>query len=525
MHTAVNSATADIGAKAGRAIQALAYRLAGSPHAIIIVFAVYFLLQTLIRLFLPTALRVDEAQQVLFQQWLAFGYDAQPPLYNWYQQIFFTLFGTNLFAVGAAKNLVLFLIFFFYIKAADLILSDRRLVAVAAFLLFVIPQVFWQAQRDLTHTTMLMLSITMLLYFAARLFRRPGTPGYVGIGLCIGMALLSKYNSLIILPAILTAAWLHPQGRERILDRRFLLSLAVAGALCVPHAVWLFHNLDLASEVTLSRMAENAPEGRWSQVAFGVWTFIGGALVIVCVPILLTGLSLLGLRSRGDGGPERSWYRFFRTYFIAITLIMLLIITTMTLTEIRDRWLLPLFLPLPLFIALWLEQKRISPSRFVPRLVPVALATMLVVPGALVASQPLMSLLGLRTSSNYDWQSFADSFRADEKVLPALIVTGDWRTGGNLRFLFQDTPVVTTTYDDFTPEIDVSAERPILLVQTTATEKFPGMLDWLQTNYDMTLDLPSIRSIDMPMYFPTKGQWLRFNYAVIRPADLRKAKP
>lgn len=514
-----------MGTRAGRAVQTLAYRLAGSPRAIIIVFAVYFLLQTLIRLFLPTALRVDEAQQVLFQQWLAFGYDAQPPLYNWYQQIFFRLFGTSLFAVGAAKNLVLFLIFFFYIKAAELILSDKRLVAVAAFLLFVIPQVFWQAQRDLTHTTMLMLSVAMLLYLTARLFRRPGTLGYVGIGLCIGMALLSKYNSLIILPAILMAVWLHPQGRERIPDRRFILSLALAFALCVPHAVWLFHNLDLASGVTLSRMAENAPDGRFFQVTFGVATFIGGALVIVCVPMLLTALSLLGLKPRGDGAPDRTWYRFFRTYFIAITLIMLLVIATMTLTEIRDRWLLPLFLPLPLFIALWLEQQRFSLARLVPRLVSVALATMLVVPGALIASQPLMSLLGLRTSSNYDWQSFADKFRADEKVAPALIVTGDWRTGGNLRFLFQDTPVVTTTYDDFTPPIDASGERPILLVQTTGKEKFPKMLEWLEKNYGLRLALPEIRSLDMPMYFPTEGEWLRFHYAVVRPVGLVAPKP
>lgn len=529
MQTVLKSAKTERSATAARSIRTFAYRLAESPNAIILLFAVYFLLQTAIRVFLPTALRVDEAQQVLFQQWLAFGYDAQPPLYNWYQQIFFALFGSSLLAIGAAKNLVLFLIFFFYIKTAELVLQDKRLVAVAAFLLFVIPQVFWQAQRDLTHTTMLMLSITMLLYVTARILRRPGTLGYLALGVCIGMALLSKYNSLIILPAILLAAWFHPQGRLRILDRRFLLSLAIAFVTCIPHAVWLFGNLDLASEITLQRMAENAPDGRLSQVAFGFVTFIGGALIIVCVPMLLTGLAMIGLTPRSggqDGQPtDRSLYRFFRSYFVAITLVMLLVISFVTLTEIRDRWLLPLFLPLPLYIALWLEQKRISLARFVPRLVPLGLAIMLIVPGALIAAQPLMSLLDLRTSSNYDWQAFADRLNAAGKGDPALIVTGDWRTGGNLRFLFQETPVVTTTYDDFTPKIDITQDQPILLVQTTGTDKFPGMLEWLETNYGLRLARPDIRSLDIPMYFPTEGEWLRFNYAIIRPSDFVKANP
>lgn len=529
MYTVETSARADTGARATRAMLTFAYRLAGSPRAVIIVFAGYFLLQAIIRLFLPTALRVDEAQQVLFQQWLAFGYDAQPPLYNWYQQIFFALFGSSLLALGAAKNLVLFLIFFFYVKTADLVLKDKRLVAVAALLLFVIPQVFWQAQRDLTHTTMLMLSIAMLLYVTALIFRRPSTPRYITLGLCIGMALLSKYNSLIILPAILAAVFVDPAGRARLLDRRMLLSLSIAFAVCIPHAFWLFDNLELASEITLERMAENAPEARLAQIAFGFATFIGGALVIVCVPVLLTGLSMIGLQSRPARQDEQpgglTAYRLIRTYFVAVTIVMLLVISTLTLTEIRDRWLLPLFMPLPLFIAVWLDQRRISLSRFVSRLISIGLVTMLVIPGALIASQPVMSWLGLRTSSNYDWRGFADRLRLDETLQPALIVTGDWRTGGNLRFLFQDTPVVTTTYDDFVPPTGFSAERPIVLVQTTGTDKFAEMLEWLDTNYGLRVTLPPIQSIDMPMYFPTEGEMLRFNYAILRPTDRVQAKP
>lgn len=498
----------------------LVYSLVTKPYALFGLFAAYFLLQTLIRTFLSPALRIDEAQQVLFDQWLAFGYDAQPPLYNWYQQILFSVFGISIAGIAIAKNLVLFLIFFFYIKTARLVLTDRRLVAVAAFALFVIPQVFWQAQRDLTHTTMLMLSVTLLLYLIVKVIQSASLSLYIGIGLCVGMAFLSKYNSLIILPAVLFSVWQHPVGRARILDRRFLVSVAIAAVLCVPHLLWLFDNLGLASDVTLQRMAEDAPRGRLLQIALGILTFIGGAAVISCVPVALIALSLRAGATPREPTGNRDWYRFFRTYFIAIGIIMLVLICVMTLTEIRDRWLLPLFMPLPLLATLWLEQSGFNLARFVSRFVPIGLVTMVLVPLAILVSLPLMALIGQRTSSNYDWKAFATWFETHETLSPALIVTGDWRTGGNLRFQFKDVPVVTITYGDFVPAIDVSDARPILLVQTTGTENFAEMQAWLARTYHFQVDISDIRSVEIPMYVPTRDETLRFNYALIRPADI-----
>ena len=152
MDTYKKSAVAPVDIKVEGTLRKFSVCLASNPNAVIVLFGAYFLLQIVIRQMAPQALRIDEAQQVLFAQWLALGYDAQPPLYNWYQQAIFTLFGTSMAAIALAKNLILFLIFSVYIKTAELVLENKRFVVVAAVALFVIPQVFWQAQRDLTHT-------------------------------------------------------------------------------------------------------------------------------------------------------------------------------------------------------------------------------------------------------------------------------------------------------------------------------------------------------------------------------------
>ena len=144
--------------KIAGALKRLLNSLAEKPNAVIALFGAYFLLQIIIRQFTPATLRVDEAQQVLFAQWLALGYDAQPPLYNWYQQAIFALFGMSMWTIAFAKNVILFLTFAVSIKTAELVLENKRFVAVSALALFIIPQVFWQAQRDLTHTAMLMLT-------------------------------------------------------------------------------------------------------------------------------------------------------------------------------------------------------------------------------------------------------------------------------------------------------------------------------------------------------------------------------
>ncbi|WP_082453343.1 glycosyltransferase family 39 protein [Rhizobium sp. Leaf262] len=493
--------------------------LADSPNAVIALFGAYFLLQIIIRQLVPAALRVDEAQQVLFAQWLALGYDAQPPLYNWYQQAIFTVFGTSMATVALAKNLILFLFFAVYVKIAELVLDNRRFVVVAAFTLFVIPQMFWQAQRDLTHTAMLMLTFALLLYGSIRLIQRPTLMGYILVGVAAGLGMLSKYNFALALPALLVAVWFHPQGRARLLDKRFMLTIAISVLVFLPHLFWLVHNLAFASEVTLQRMAEDAPDNRFLQVGRGLARFVAGSLIIAAVPALLLGLSAW----REQKLPRKTqsvWFRFFLHYFIAIAVLMAIVILTTTMTELRDRWLLPLLLPGPILAALYLERYVADLDRFVSRFLTIPLIMMALVPVALLVTHPLMASLGRTSNSNYDWEAFQRHIVEIEKLSPSVIVTPNWPTGGNLRFVFKDVPVATTIYDDYDPPFAISESHPALMVWVGNDLEVPQLSEWLEEQ--MKVELKDVKSsrLDLPMYYPVENKLMRVNYTIVRPDNI-----
>ena len=70
-------------------------RLAARPGSLYLLLAAYFTVNLLLRLAGPASLELDEGQQLYFAQWLAVGYDSQPPFYNWLQYWFVQLFGSS----------------------------------------------------------------------------------------------------------------------------------------------------------------------------------------------------------------------------------------------------------------------------------------------------------------------------------------------------------------------------------------------------------------------------------------------
>ncbi len=501
----------------------LSAALTQNPNTIIALFGIYYLIQIVVRLATPPALRIDEAQQVLFAQWLALGYDAQPPLYNWFQQALFGLFGTSLATLAIAKSIILLLIFAVYVRLADLVLKDKRLVLVAAFALFLSPQVFWQAQRDLTHTTMLMLTCTWLLYLTIRLIQKPSTTGYALVGLAVGLGMLSKYNFVLILPAILVAVWFHPEGRKRLLDKRLLLAIAISLLVFLPHAIWLLTNLQFASEVTLKRMAEEAPDSRFMQIVMGLARVLYGSIVTFIVPIVLLGLFLRKSRTSQPAPAQAPWLGFFARYFMTLALVLIAVILATTMTEVRDRWLVPLLMPLPIGLALLIEKSSFDRERLVQAILPTSLAAMIVLPLVLVLSVPVSALAGKTSRSNYDWQAFADHIRT-QGISPSLIVTPDWPTGGNMRFVFPQTTVATVIYDDFDPPFQVSNDHPVLFAWPGSGNDTAEMVAWIKEQIGVTLKDVSVKTYEGPMYYPVKGSLQVFSYATITPANFVEAQ-
>lgn len=122
-----------------------------------LVLGIHFGCHLLIRLAISDTLTLDEAEQVLVSQAFQWGYSGQPPLYAWLQHVLFLVLGRNLFALAFLKNGLLFLAYLFFWLSARRLWPDRReLTSLAVLSWLLIPQIVWEAQRDLSHSVMVL---------------------------------------------------------------------------------------------------------------------------------------------------------------------------------------------------------------------------------------------------------------------------------------------------------------------------------------------------------------------------------
>jgi 4-amino-4-deoxy-L-arabinose transferase-like glycosyltransferase len=485
--------------------------LVRKPEAVIWLLAGYFILGFIVRLILPHGMRVDESQQAFFSQWMVVGYDTQPPLFNWFQSAIVSVFGLSLATVAAAKSIVLFLLFATYYQLAKLVLEDRFFAVIATLSLFTIPQIFWGSQRDLTHTVAQMLMINLLLYSIVKTLKAPSLASYLMVGVSLGLGMLSKYNFTLVVIGSIVAVWLHPEGRARIFDRRFLLSLVVAVVLFLPHGLWLINNLDIASERTLGTMAQDAPAGALAKFLKGPYEFIELVLVILGPTFIIYSL-VFGKAFLGNLRSGNVWSRFFDTVFVVISLAVLALVFAIGITAMRDRWMLPFLFIMPIAFCLKMQAGGVRGEDFAKRFLWVPLAVMIItLPMFLIrANFPL--LFGRYESYNIPYAAFVEKIVADEGKTPGLVMSDGWLETGNLHLQLPDVPAMTTFFGNLNIDYQWTPDRPILVAWLidNGNKALPHTLDsWVRDNLGA-------------QYIPADTKSIAVTYARGRPDDKRE---
>jgi 4-amino-4-deoxy-L-arabinose transferase-like glycosyltransferase len=478
------------------------------------VFAAYYVVQFAVRLLLPHGLRIDEAQQVLLSQWFAAGYDAQPPLYNWLQQAMFGLTGNYLVGLAALKSLMLLAVVSTYWVLARLLVRQSALATVATLGLFFIPQMFWQAQRDLTHTTATMLMVNLVVIAAIVTLRSPTMRNYLLLGCAAGLGMLTKYNFVLVLPSLLFACLLQPGGLRRLLDPKILLSMVVAALIVLPHVLWFLDNMGVASSVTAARMAEDASDtNRLHQILLGLGELLQMTVVICGPAVLVIGLPF-GRRAFSAWRAQSGESRFVGALLAGILVILALMILVLTFTTFRDRWLLPLLQLLPIYLVLKLEAEGLDAEAGLRRLLPVALVTMALIPIAtLVAGHN-----GRPSHYHQPYTGFQKAFAERETITPSLIVAPDWLAAGNLKMQWPDAAVITLQFPNLTAPYDWSRERPIALMWRGDDMVVPARLQtWAKDNLGLATATLEAKTVSLPFTGRPQTHAPDFHYALIYP--------
>jgi dolichol-phosphate mannosyltransferase len=213
-----------------------------------------------------------------------FSYHDHPPMVAWLIAAGELILGHGPAAVRlAALACGIVVIFFTYRLARRLV--DREGAIVAAALAAVLPYFFFAGGGMMTPDTPLAAAWVAALYFFHRALVGGERPAWLGVGVAMGLGLLSKYTIALLAPAALVFCLLDKRARECLLRPEPYLAILVALAVFAPVVYWnSIHDWASFKFQTQDRFG--------TQLRFSLHRLLGNALVVV-TPLPFIALPLL----------------------------------------------------------------------------------------------------------------------------------------------------------------------------------------------------------------------------------------
>lgn len=323
--------------------------------AFLVIGALYFATHTVLRVVLGGALEVDESEMVVMAQDLRIGYGPQLPLHNWLQVGFFALFGQTVFALTALKNLLIFATYvFFFLSLRTQTTAGRA--ALATLLIFLLPNLSWEAHRSGSHSISMYASLALTLFLFLRNLAEPRLSGFVLLGIAVGIGGLTKYNYWLFVVAIYLSALALPAFRAGAWKRGYLISAGIAALIvCVPYA-WIAGHLDqaLSSKHKIFDDDQLAVAFPWMDGLreMAIVSFEG--LVLLAFVLIAARLPYGRRFFRLGPMPALSRLMLLASAVMAVAVAGLIIASDAT--NVDPRWLMPLYFALTLGLGLWVVQ-------------------------------------------------------------------------------------------------------------------------------------------------------------------------
>jgi 4-amino-4-deoxy-L-arabinose transferase-like glycosyltransferase len=185
----------------------------------------------------PSAIHNDMAEAYAWGREFQLGYNQHPPFWAWICGAWFALFPRAdwSFAILASLNAAIGMVGAW--RLIGLFAQGDKRIAAAALLLLT---PFYTFLSHKYNANSIFLSIwPWTLYAFVRSIERGGLLDAVLFGAMMALALLSKYYALILGATCFIAALQHPRRARYFGSASPYVSVAVAAALCAPHAWWL----------------------------------------------------------------------------------------------------------------------------------------------------------------------------------------------------------------------------------------------------------------------------------------------
>lgn len=416
----------------------------------------YFGLHILLRVFISDSLDYDEAEQALLSQWLLVGYTEQPPLYTWLQHALLRLFDNSVFAISLLKNTLMFLTYVCVYFSGRIVLKSNRAAILAACSLLLIPQIGWESQRDMTHTTLVVFAASATFWQSLRMLQKQSLIDYLLLGTLLSIGILAKAN-FYLFTIILTCSILTSQeGRRVLLSKKMILTLLTISILVGPYLYWMYSNQDIVFSAThkFKRAIDNY--------------YITGSLSLITnsflflTPLWFFWLVLFpsGFRPIPDNQND-SHYSFIARYLISFFIILLLVVLLFKVTYVKDRWLQPLLFIMPLFFFARLKAASITQQKFKQYLTIIFIAAITCY-SAFAIRVAGASYIDRFCRLNYPFTEMSKNIR-EAGFHQGLIISDNRFIAGNMRLQFPGSTAIIPEYN-FEKQVNGSTITELAIV-------------------------------------------------------------
>jgi 4-amino-4-deoxy-L-arabinose transferase-like glycosyltransferase len=375
----------------------------------------------------------DNVEQFVWVHSLEWGYHKHPPMPTWLLGAAMQFVGPHSWLTNALAA-VCFAItgWLTWLIARDLL--DEKL-ANTAIILWTLQQCFSLSAQIYNHNTILVMFMAATVYAALR--ARAGTTQHwwwLSAGIFAGCAMLSKYQAALPLFVLFVAVCITNTQSLRSLAGGLATATAGFSIVFSPHLYWAVTN----NFPTLRYASAAIESGGTAQRLAWVATFFINQIRMVLPLLLAVGLSFAAYKTRRrpalqkpDKSLEIGQVHTWMWGLVWAPVVLLVITSVITGSQLRNHWGVQLFQFLPIWVA-WYW--RSSYALKLCSLIPVALAVHAIGFGyyALKQSDPNAMQAERRADSAYPARRMADEALAhwkNQTRCPLKIVQGDFEAG------------------------------------------------------------------------------------------------
>ncbi|MDS4019388.1 MAG: glycosyltransferase family 39 protein [Candidatus Competibacter sp.] len=321
----------------------------------VIAIIIYSILLRLFYLGLPELL-YEEAYYWNYAKHLDIGYLDHPPMVAWIIALFTKLMGDNEFAVRFGAFLCWFIAAYFSCKLTRDV-RDRSSASQAVLLVATLPAYFGVGFL-MTPDAPLVACWAAALYFLHQALIHGRRMAWAGVGISIGLGMLSKYTIALLGPAALLFILVDRPSRKWLFRPEPYLAVILALALFSPVIVW-------NAEHEWASFLYQSYDRVTGRLKFSLPIFLCSMILIITPTGILSFIAILLHRKvvifRNDALSGDTISRVAdRGYYLLMTLTLLPVIVFGALSLFREtkfHWTVPCWLSIVPYMALIVTRK------------------------------------------------------------------------------------------------------------------------------------------------------------------------